>query len=87
MREKKDSPETMMDDSRTFPHPVQTASALLASTSMSVDPQASHFITLEPPEGPAAAMAPTPPLFTNTLVQSERTGGLSRSLTGLTDAE
>ena len=40
--------ETMNDDSRTFPHPVQTASALLTSTSISVDPQASHFISFDP---------------------------------------
>ena len=38
----------MNDDSRTFPHPVQTASALLTSTSISVDPQASHFISFDP---------------------------------------
>ena len=34
----------MIDDSRTFPQLVQTASALAASTSMSVEPQASHFM-------------------------------------------
>ena len=51
--------ETMNEDSRTFPHPVQTASALLTSTSISVDPQASHFISFDPGTPDPVAAMPT----------------------------
>ena len=35
--------DTIIDDSRTFPQCVHTASAREGSTSMSVEPQESHF--------------------------------------------
>ena len=68
--------ETMNDDSRTFPHPVQTASALLTSTSISVDPQASHFISFADPGTPDPVPTPEPDELVAAMPTKKVTQGL-----------